>query len=160
MVVVVMGVSGSGKTTVGEQLAGELGWLFFDADAFHPEANVAKMARGEPLTDADRVPWLDAIRAQIDALLEDGTSAVITCSALKASYRRRLGIERDAVHLIYLKGSYALIHQRMTARAHFFKPDMLKSQFDALEEPAYAVTVDINQSIDAIVDQIRHVLGV
>lgn len=153
-----MGVSGSGKTTVGLLLADDLGWPYFESDDYHPPENVRKMARGEPLTDADRRPWLNALRAQVDTLIADGASGVITCSALKAEYRRHLGTERDAVRLVYLKGDYDLIRERMEGRSHFFKPELLRSQFEALEEPAHALVVSIDQTPDAMVREIREAL--
>ena len=136
-VVLLMGVAGSGKTTIGALLAGMLHWEFADADDFHPPSNVQKMASGVPLTDEDRWPWLDAIAAWIDAHRTAGTHAVVTCSALKRRYRDILVGERRDVALVYLKGSRALIEQRMAMRhEHFMPAALLQSQFDTLEEPA------------------------
>jgi gluconokinase len=135
-VIVVMGVSGSGKTTVADALARRLGWTFAEGDAFHPPANVAKMAAGTPLDDADRGPWLDAIARWIDATREAGKHGVVACSALKRSYRLRLARGRHDVCFVYLKGSYDLIAERMARReAHYMPLALLRSQFDALEEP-------------------------
>ena len=147
LVLVIMGVSGSGKTTVGEGLAERLGWPFFEGDDYHPEANVEKMEQGEPLTDEDRRPWLENLRDVIDHLVDEGRSGVITCSALKASYRRVLREGReDTVRFVYLEGSYEVIRERMEQRKdHFFDAGMLKSQFEALEPPAQALTVRIDQ---------------
>jgi gluconokinase len=132
---VVMGVSGSGKTTVGALLAGRLGWPYAEADGFHSPENLAKMAAGHPLTDDDRWPWLRAIGAWIDGQLARGQRGVVTCSALKRAYRDVL--RRPEVQVVYLHGSRELIAERMSARhGHFFKPAMLDSQFAALEEPA------------------------
>jgi len=150
-----MGVSGSGKSVVGKELAQSLGWEFFDADDFHPPANVAKMASGIPLDDSDRAPWLDALRELISSSLKADRPAVLACSALKEIYRQRLMDGNDGVRLVYLKGSYDLIWSRMVARAgHFMKPSMLQSQFNTLEEPVDAITVDIALSVEEIVKKI------
>jgi len=135
-VLLVMGVSGSGKTTVGSLLAGRLGWTYAEADNFHPPANVAKMHAGHPLTDADRLPWLDAIGAWIDQTTADGESAVVTCSALKRSYRDRLRAGRPNVVVIYLDADPETVRTRLATRhGHFFPPDLLASQFRDLEPP-------------------------
>ena len=151
---IVMGVSGSGKTSVGKSLAKHLGWDFYDADDFHPPENVAKMAKGIPLTDLDRAPWLAALHKLISSSLAQNRPGVLACSALKESYRQKLleGLEgNDGVRLIYLKGSYDLIWSRMSARKdHYMKPHMLQSQFEALEEPSNALIVDITPSVDEI----------
>lgn len=161
MIILLMGVAGSGKTTIGELLAADLGWPFFDADSFHPTANVEKMSRGIPLTDADRLPWLDAIRAKMDDLLRRGESAVITSSALKESYRDRLGVDRPGVRLVHLTGDYDLILRRMQERAdHFMPPELLRSQFDTLEAPRDALTLDIALPPEEIAAAIRRELGV
>ncbi|PYS80122.1 MAG: gluconate kinase, partial [Acidobacteria bacterium] len=134
MVIILMGVSGSGKTTIGRRLADELGWKFYDGDDFHPRANVEKMAHGVPLDDEDRAPWLESLRDLIRSCLVRGESAVLACSALKRSYRQYLLIDEN-VMLVYLKGDYELIEERLEGRSeHFMKPKMLDSQFDALEE--------------------------
>jgi gluconokinase len=153
MIVIVMGVSGSGKTTIGQKLAARLGCSFFDADHFHPRANILKMATGKPLTDDDRRPWLDTLRGMIEGWLAVGASAVLACSALKQSYRDILIQPDEPVALVYLRGSYDTILARMQGRSHFFKPEMLRSQFDALEEPSpqRAIVVDIDADVDAVV---------
>lgn len=150
-----MGVAGSGKTTVGESLAKRLGWRFYDADGFHPAENVAKMANGTPLTDSDRAPWLAALHALIASSLKENRPGVLACSALKESYRRQLLDGLEAVLLVYLKGSYELIWSRLSLRQdHYMKPNMLKSQFEALEEPTNALAFDISMTVDEIVEAI------
>ena len=135
-VLVVMGVSGSGKTTIAALLAGRMGWEFEDGDDFHPPANVAKMHGGTPLTDEDRWPWLRAMAAWIDATRGAGRHGVLACSALKRAYRAILVGDRPDVRLVYLQGSKALIGQRQAARqGHFMPPGLLDSQFATLEEP-------------------------
>ena len=159
MVIVLMGVAGSGKTTVGLALAAQLGWTFRDADEFHPPANVDKMSHGIPLTDRDREPWLAAIRAYIDDMLARGDSAVVTCSALKERYRRIVVSDPAQVKLVYLTGDFALIADRLRARhGHFMKPEMLTSQLADLEPPRDALTVDIAQPPDAIAAEIKRAL--
>jgi gluconokinase len=157
-----MGVSGSGKTTVGALLAGKLRWLYAEADAFHSPANVAKMASGHPLTDEDRWPWLEAIGGWIDERIAKGEPGVVTCSALKRIYRDKL--RRPELLFVYLRGSREVIAERLTARqAHFFKPGMLDSQFLALEEPTddeNVLTVQIGKSPAEIVDEIIARTGV
>ncbi len=157
-----MGVSGSGKTTVGAMLAGRLHWPYAEADDFHPAANVAKMASGHPLTDEDRWPWLHAIGAWIDAEIAAGRSAVVTCSALKRKYRDVL--RRPQVHIVYLKGDHDLIAARLAARhGHYFLASMLDSQFADLEEPGPdetdVVVVEIGGTPKDIVDHIVERLG-
>jgi gluconokinase len=160
MVIVVMGVAGSGKTTVGRELARALGWSFADADGFHPPANVAKMSAGLPLTDTDRAPWLATIRAHIDAKLAAGESAVVTCSALKAAYRHVLLADDTRVRLIYLQGTPEQLWARLSARTdHFMKPAMLDSQLAALEEPPDALTLNIAPPPSELVDRIRKELN-
>lgn len=152
-----MGVAGSGKTTVGRHLAEQLGWPFHDGDDFHPPVNVAKMRAGTPLTDADRNGWLATLRRLIDRLHEDNHSAVIACSGLKAIYRQQLG----PVCLVYLKINPALAHGRLRQRpAHFFKEDLVASQFAILEEPTDAVVVDGSQDVATTVALIRRVLAI
>jgi gluconokinase len=136
MILMVAGVSGSGKTTVGALLAGRLGWQFADADAFHPAANIAKMAAGIPLTDADRQPWLHAITAWMDERIALGASAVVTCSALKRAYRDDLLRGRPQARMIFLSVDREEVARRLAARhGHFFPSGLLSSQFDALEPP-------------------------
>jgi carbohydrate kinase (thermoresistant glucokinase family) len=153
-----MGVSGSGKTTVGEKLAVRLGWPYKDADKFHPASNVAKMSAGHPLTDEDRWPWLKAIAAEIDRVCDRREHVVIGCSALKRTYREILVHGRTDIRLVYLDGTQALIADRLGARkGHFMPPGLLTSQFATLEPPAadeHAVTVSIDASVAAIVDGI------
>lgn len=135
-VLVLMGVSGCGKSTTGALLAGRLGWPFRDADSFHPPENIAKMSRGEPLTDEDRAPWLAAIAAWIDERLAAGERGIVSCSALKRAYRHAILGGRKGVQLVYLKGEKALIAKRMATRLdHFMPPGLLDSQFATLEEP-------------------------
>ena len=148
---IVMGVSGSGKTSVGKSLAEHLGWDFYDADDFHPPANIEKMSNGMPLDDSDRVPWLASLHDLISSSLIQNRPGVLACSALKEHYRQRLLEGNAGVQIVYLKGSYELIWSRMTRRKnHYMKADMLKSQFDALEEPAHALTVDISLPVEEI----------
>lgn len=151
-----MGVSGAGKTTIGKRLAAELGWKFCDGDDFHPLANVAKMRSGLPLEDEDRAAWLAAMRALIETHLREGRSAVLACSALKQVYRERLQVEAQSVRFVFLKGDYELIAQRMQKRrGHFMPPQLLRSQFEALEEPQDAVTVGIAQPVKKILAAIH-----
>ncbi|HET6597227.1 MAG TPA: gluconokinase [Anaerolineales bacterium] len=153
--IIVMGVAGSGKTTVGEALAQRLGWNFYDADAFHPAENITKMANGTPLNDADRAPWLAALHALVSTSLKENRSAVLACSALKKSYREQLIVGKATVQVVYLKGSYDLIWSRISSRkGHYMKPAMLQSQFEALEEPQNAWTFDVSLSVDEIVQEI------
>ena len=156
MVIVLMGVSGSGKSTVGKLLAERLGWTFIEGDDFHPPANVAKMRAGTPLTDADRKPWLAALRERVDAACARGENVVLACSALKHAYRDYLEKhEPECVHYVYLHGSEELIRQRLAARkGHFMPPGLLHSQFEALEPPTDAVKVDVSGTPDETADEI------
>lgn len=161
MVILVMGVAGSGKTTVGRALAAALGWEFRDADDFHPPANIAKQAAGIPLDDADRAPWLAAIRAHLDEKLFRGENAVVTCSALKEKYRAQLVADPARVKLVHLSGTPALLAARIAGRTdHFMKPAMLASQLAALEPPRDALAVDIAEPPDKLVAHIRRALSV
>jgi gluconokinase len=153
--VIIIGVAGSGKTTVGKALAEGLGWHFYDADAFHPAENVAKMANGTPLTDGDRAPWLAALHALISASLKEHCPGVLACSALKESYRQQLLEENEGVQIVYLKGTYELVWSRIALRQdHYMKSNMLRSQFEALEEPTEALTLDISRPVGDIVQEI------
>jgi gluconokinase len=162
MILVVMGVTGSGKTVVGSALAQALGWPFLDGDDFHPPANVAKMASGTPLVDADRWPWLDRLAAEAGAILARGGSAVLACSALKQVYRDRLAAcakAPDDVRFVYLKGDFDTIAARLAARKHRYMPaSLLASQFATLEEPADAIVVDASATIADEVARIRECL--
>ena len=142
MILLLMGVAGAGKTTVGGALQKTLGWPYLDADDFHSAANRAKMANGIPLQDEDRWPWLDRIAQDIRARIRRGESAIVGCSALKESYRKRLLIDPQ-VKLVYLKGGKALMRKRLAnRRGHYMKAGMVDSQFEALEEPKNAVVID------------------
>jgi gluconokinase len=160
MIIILMGVTGSGKTTVGQELAESLGWKYFDADDFHSAANVAKMKSGVPLNDGDRKPWLEALQRLIQERLANNQTAVLACSALKQSYREMLLID-ERVKLVYLKGDYELIKARLSARSnHYMNPALLESQFQTLEEPDSALRVDIQTPLDEIVSIIRTQFGV
>lgn len=158
LVLVVMGVSGSGKTTVGTLLAGRLHWRFAEADDFHPAANIAKMRSGTPLNDADRLPWLRAIAAQIDQWRAEDTNGIVTCSALKRRYRDIVVGDRPEVRLVYLKGDRDLITHRLAARhGHFMPVSLLDSQFADLEEPGpdeRPITVPIGDPPAVLVEKI------
>lgn len=159
MVLILMGPTGSGKTTIGRMLADRLGWTFYDADDFHPLPNVEKMRAGIPLTDVDRLPWLDRLHGEIQGWLSRPQSIVLACSALKQDYRDRLGVDQVAVVTAYLKGSYELIRQRIDARKHRYMPSgLLRSQFEALEEPAGGLCVDITPQPETIVQTIIETL--
>jgi gluconokinase len=155
---VVMGVSGSGKSTIGETLAGRLGWRFEDGDRFHPASNVAKMSAGQPLTDDDRRPWLQAIADEIDRVCKAGERLVVACSALKRAYRDILLHGRSDVGIVFLDGTEALIASRLAQRkGHFMPPGLLASQFQTLEPPRpneHPITVSIDATIETIVDAI------
>jgi gluconokinase len=160
---VVMGVSGSGKSTIADKLAERLSWKYEDGDKFHPLSNVAKMSAGQPLTDDDRWPWLQAIADEIDRVCKARERAVIACSALKRAYRDILVHGRNDVRIIFLKGTQELIAARLNLRkGHFMPPGLLASQFKTLEPPGTEenpMTVSIDASVDAIVDDIVRQLG-
>ena len=155
---IVMGVSGSGKSTIAVSLAERLGWVYEDGDRFHPASNVAKMSAGQPLTDQDRWPWLQAIADEIDRVCESGGHVVIACSALKRAYRDVLVHGRRDVRIIFLDGTQELIANRLAQRkGHFMPPGLLESQFETLEPPDVSenpVTASIDASVDAVVDDI------
>jgi gluconokinase len=156
MVVIVMGVTGAGKTTIGRALATSLGWEFHDGDDLHSEASKRKMNRGAALDDSDRAPWLSALRKLIQVMLSEGRNGVVACSALKQSYRDELVVDSNSVKVVYLKGSNQVIAERLRNRAdHFMNPTLLQSQFDTLEEPRDAIIVDVSMTPEAIVDAIR-----
>jgi gluconokinase len=154
-----MGTAGSGKTTVGELLAGQLGWEFADGDNFHSPASIEKMTRGVPLDDQDRIPWLDAIREAMEQWNAQRRNVVLACSALKKSYRERLQIS-SAARLVYLKGTYDLLRERLHARkGHYATEQILTSQFADLEEPAGAIAIDVARSPEEIVAELRKQLA-
>lgn len=155
MAIVIMGVSGSGKSTVGWALSQRLGWSYFDGDDFHSEDNVDKMARGIALTDADRDPWLEKLSELVSENVNAGRSVIVSCSALKQLYRDRLRQAAENILIVFLEGDPDLIMRRMHERNdHFMKTEMLISQLAALEQPADAFTVNIDKEIDLIVDEI------
>jgi gluconokinase len=154
VVVIVMGVSGSGKTTVGRAVAEKTGWPYFDADDYHSSANIAKMHAGTPLMDEDRKPWLDQLHALIQTWLVNDTNAILGCSALTAAYRKRLGAD-TRIRWVYLKADRALLAERLRRRTgHFMNPTLLDSQLLTLEEPADALVLDASQSPAALADEI------
>jgi gluconokinase len=155
-----MGVTGVGKTTVGRALADELQWRFADADDYHPPANIAKMKAGIPLDDADRAPWLQALRSAIMKWVAAGENVVLACSALKQSYRDMLMVGPE-VKLVYLHGSFEVLARRLAERReHYMDPSLLKSQFDTLEEPHGAISISVEQPVEETVKQIRTALGI
>ena len=155
MILIVMGVSGSGKTTIGSMLANELGWSFYDADDFHSPENREKMSNGIPLTDADREPWIKSLRNLIEENIAGGTPCILACSALKEVHRQVLKTS-DEVQFIFLKGDYDLIASRMKNRlGHYMPLGLLKSQLEALEEPVDAFIADITQTPVEIIKIIR-----
>lgn len=163
-VIVLMGVSGSGKSTTGQRLAKRLGWTFRDGDEFHPAANVAKMSMGTPLTDDDRWPWLDAIADWVKTCRADGKHGIVACSALKRVYRERLTRGAEDVRIVYLRGSKKLISDRMARRKNHFMPaSLLDSQFATLEEPVRqegVILVDVALSPERVVTTILERIGI
>ena len=161
MIVILMGVTGTGKTTVGRVLAGKLGWPFHDADDDHPASNVAKMHAGVPLTDDDRRPWLDALSRRIDATRARGESLVLACSALKHAYQHVLAHDFSDVKFVELTAPPDVLRSRLAARkGHFMNPTLLDSQIRTLEPPEGAIEVDVRPAPDAVADEIRRRLGV
>jgi gluconokinase len=157
MIIIVMGVTGTGKTTIGKRVAESLGWEFSDADSFHPQANIEKMQGGFALDDADRMPWLMSLQQAIDGWLQEDKNIVLACSALKAAYRQILCRDPERMQIVYLQGSFELIAERLSKREnHFMNKDLLKSQFDALEEPNpdESIWVEILPPPDAIAQEI------
>jgi gluconokinase len=160
MVVLLMGVTASGKSTVGRLLAARLGWTFHDGDDYHPAANVEKMSHGIPLTDEDRVPWLDTLNGVMRGHVQEGTGAIVASSALKAAYRERLSRGVTGLRVVFLKGEPEILQARLDARTdHFMPRTMLPSQLATLEEPHDAVIVDAGLSPETIVGLIVERLG-
>ena len=158
--IILMGVSGCGKTRVGFALCAVLKFPFYDGDDFHPPENVAKMAAGQPLDDQDRAPWLSNLQALIHGHLIAGKSMILACSALKEKYRTRLSKGNPGVVFVYLHGDFDLIYQRLTARSgHYMPAGLLRSQFEALEPPKDAIIVEINQSVENISEKILTLLS-
>ena len=155
-ILILMGVSGCGKTVIGINLAGVLDWEFVESDNYHSHEDVRKMSNNIPLTDADRWPWLKSLHDLLVEKQSQGIPVVLACSALKESYREMLREGLKRCEFVYLQGDYHLIWERMRQREHFMKPTMLQSQFDALEEPQDAFTVHIDQPVDRIIEQIIH----
>jgi gluconokinase len=161
MIVVVMGVSGSGKSTVGRLLAKRLGWTFCEGDELHSAGNIEKMAMGISLTDEDRQPWLARIKKTIDTCSRTGCDAVVACSALRSRYRSFLTAGTTDIRFVYLKGGASLIRERMSSReSHYMKAGMLDSQLASLEEPDDAIVADIRRSPHDIVSHIARELGI
>jgi gluconokinase len=160
MIVVLMGVSGSGKTTIGQKLASILEWRFYDADALHSPGNRNKMRRGLALSDSDRLPWLRSVRRLIQRCMAQRVDAIVACSALKQSYRDIIVVDVRNVRIVYLKGTPEVIAKRVKYRRHhFMAPGLLPSQFATLEEPRDATTIDVSSTPDQIVSAIRAALG-
>ena len=161
MIVILFGVSGAGKTTLGQLLADELGWKFYEGDDFHSQANIDKMHAGVPLTDEDRRPWLESLRRLIERCLAAKENAILACSALKKSYRNYLRVSEE-VKFVYLRGSYELIANQLRQRhGHFMNPELLQSQFATLEEPEAGegvITIDLGRSPRELVDEIKNKL--
>jgi gluconokinase len=158
VIVIVFGVSGAGKTTIGKLLAEELGWRFYEADDFHPRANIEKMRSGHPLSDEDRWPWLERLREQITRSLAAKENVLLACSALKRAYRERLRVSDD-VKFVFLRGDYTLIERQLRRRrGHFMNPALLQSQFADLEEPEPdedAITIELGRAPEELVEEIK-----
>lgn len=159
MIIVIFGPMGCGKTTIGKNLATELGWPFYDADDYHPDANKKKMAEGSPLDDSDREPWLGTLHQIIQTHLTAENDMILACSALKKKYRKMLGIDQQQVFSVFLDGSYGLLEKRISARSHeFMVQDLLQSQLDTLERPETGLTVDIAGTPEHICQTIKDAL--
>ena len=158
MIVIIFGVAGAGKTTVGKLLARELGWRFIEADDFHPSGNIKKIRSGHPLTDKDRWPWLERVRQQIERSLSAGENAVLACSALRRTYRDRLHVSNE-IKFVFLRGDHALVEKQLRSRrGHFMNANLLQSQFDDLEEPQSdenALTIQLGPTPQEIVEEIK-----
>ncbi|MEM8723192.1 MAG: gluconokinase [Cyanobacteria bacterium P01_G01_bin.39] len=155
MFYIIMGVSGTGKSTIGKLLSDRTGWHFYDADDFHPQSNIDKMKQGIPLTDSDRLPWLSSLHQLISNTLNSNQQGILACSSLKSSYRKMLCQEQTGVIFVYLRGSYDCIQSRIEERTgHFMSSNLLKSQFETLEEPQNALIIDVANTPEAIVEQI------
>jgi len=165
MILIVMGVSGAGKSRIGRQLADRLGWEFVEGDAYHPLGNIRKLSHGVPLTEEDRAPWLRALRSLIQEWLRRDKNVILAASALRGRHRDRLLVDPKRMRLVYLKGDFPLLNERLRRRGkHFMAPELLQSQLDTLEEPPSgivppaAIVMDVAKSPDAIVEKIRAVL--
>jgi gluconokinase len=158
VIVIIFGVSGAGKTTIGKLLAAQLGWQFYEADDFHPRSNIEKMRRGRPLTDEDRWPWLERLREQLTRSVAAKENAVLACSALKRAYRERLHVSDD-VKFVFLRGDYAFVEKQLRhRRAHFMNPELLRSQFTDLEEPGAdedVLTIELGRTPEELVEEIK-----
>jgi gluconokinase len=158
VIVIVFGVSGAGKTTIGKLLAEQLGWRFYEGDDFHPPANIEKMRSGHPLTDEDRWPWMERLREQITRFVAAKENAVLACSALKRAYRKHLGVSGE-VKFVFLRGDYTLIAEQLGRRhGHFMNPDLLQSQFADLEEPRPGedvLTIELGRTPEELVEEIK-----